>query len=160
VVSVRAAMDLVLEPNLFRDSFRVIKRGQLLPPTELAAQWLALGYEPSALVDAPGDANDDPNEKGWMIEIEMTKPEEAGGLGQLRAAGAVLAGRVAKRLRAAASAGLYASSNSRPWPPPPPASARRAARYVILGRHALWSVGQTNLLYRPRSCKTSVIRES
>src|SRR5579864_2747030 len=54
VASVRAAMDLVLEPAAFRDSHRVIKRGQVLPPAELAAQWLRLGYEPSALVDAPG----------------------------------------------------------------------------------------------------------
>ena len=54
VASVRAAMDLVLEPRTFRECHRVVKRGQSLPPAELAAQWLALGYEPSALVDAPG----------------------------------------------------------------------------------------------------------
>src|SRR5579864_6816861 len=54
VASVRAAMDLVLEPRNFRESHRVVKRGQRLPPAELAAQWLRLGYEPSALVDAPG----------------------------------------------------------------------------------------------------------
>src|SRR3954453_8911362 len=54
VASVRAAMDLVLEPDLFRDSYRVVRRGQRLPPAELAGQWLRLGYEPSALVDAPG----------------------------------------------------------------------------------------------------------
>ena len=38
----------------FDDNHRVIKRGQVLPPAELAAQWLGLGYEPSALVDSPG----------------------------------------------------------------------------------------------------------
>ncbi|MBV9583085.1 MAG: transcription-repair coupling factor, partial [Chloroflexi bacterium] len=54
VASVRAAMDLVLEPAVFRDSHRVVRRGDTLPPSELAAQWLGLGYEPSALVDAPG----------------------------------------------------------------------------------------------------------
>jgi transcription-repair coupling factor (superfamily II helicase) len=54
VASVRAAMDLVLEPRAFRDSHRLVRRGQILPPAELAAQWLRLGYEPSALVDAPG----------------------------------------------------------------------------------------------------------
>src|SRR5438309_450689 len=54
VASVRAAMDLVLDPQGFRESHRLIKRGQLLPPAELAAQWLALGYEPSPLVDSPG----------------------------------------------------------------------------------------------------------
>jgi transcription-repair coupling factor (superfamily II helicase) len=54
VASVRAAMDLVLEPAVFRDSHRLVRRGDTLPPSELAAQWLHLGYEPSALVDAPG----------------------------------------------------------------------------------------------------------
>src|SRR6266852_1432534 len=54
VASVRAAMDLVLDPQAFRDNHRLIKRGQVLPPAELAAQWLGLGYEPSPLVDQPG----------------------------------------------------------------------------------------------------------
>src|SRR5947209_535957 len=54
VASVRAAMDLVLEPQAFRDNHRLIKRGQVLPPATLAADWLALGYEPSPLVDSPG----------------------------------------------------------------------------------------------------------
>ena len=30
-----------------------------------------------ALVDAPEGINDDPHEKGWMIEIEMSTPAEA-----------------------------------------------------------------------------------
>src|SRR5712692_1900476 len=54
VASVRAAMDLVLDPQAFRDNHRLITRGQVLPPAELAAQWLGLGYEPSPLVDQPG----------------------------------------------------------------------------------------------------------
>src|SRR5207237_617255 len=54
VASVRAAMDLVLDPQAFRDNHRLIRRGQMLPPAELAAQWLGLGYEPSPLVDQPG----------------------------------------------------------------------------------------------------------
>ncbi len=54
VASVRAAMDLVLHPQAFRDNHRTIKRGQILPPAELAAQWLGLGYQPSPLVDQPG----------------------------------------------------------------------------------------------------------
>jgi glycine cleavage system H protein len=33
-----------------------------------------------ALVDAPEGINDDPHEKGWMIEIEMSNPGEAGEL--------------------------------------------------------------------------------
>jgi glycine cleavage system H protein len=33
-----------------------------------------------ALVDAPEGINDDPHEKGWMIEIEMSSPAEASGL--------------------------------------------------------------------------------
>jgi glycine cleavage system H protein len=33
-----------------------------------------------ALVDAPEGINDDPHEKGWMLEIEMTQPAEAGQL--------------------------------------------------------------------------------
>src|SRR5947209_19767239 len=36
VASVRAAMDLVLDPQAFRDNHRLIKRGQVLPPAELA----------------------------------------------------------------------------------------------------------------------------
>jgi len=32
------------------------------------------------LVDAPEGINDDPHEKGWMIEIEMSMPAEAGDL--------------------------------------------------------------------------------
>ena len=54
VASVRAAMDLILEPSAFVENHRLVKRGQSLPPAELAAQWLRLGYEPSALVDSPG----------------------------------------------------------------------------------------------------------
>src|SRR5712691_7434085 len=54
VASVRAAMDLVLDPQAFRANHRSIKRGQVVPPAELAAQWLGLGYEPSPLVDQPG----------------------------------------------------------------------------------------------------------
>ena len=30
-----------------------------------------------ALVDAPEGINDDPHEKGWMIEIEMSSPADA-----------------------------------------------------------------------------------
>src|SRR3954452_5255699 len=29
-----------------------------------------------ALVDAPEGVNDDPHEKGWMVEIEITQPDE------------------------------------------------------------------------------------
>jgi transcription-repair coupling factor (superfamily II helicase) len=54
VASARAAMDLVLDPRVFRENHRLIKRGQMSPPAELAAQWLELGYEPSPLVDSPG----------------------------------------------------------------------------------------------------------
>src|SRR5215472_10957108 len=54
VASVRAAMDLVLAVDEFLDSHRVIRRGQVLPPAELASEWLRLGYEPSPVVDQPG----------------------------------------------------------------------------------------------------------
>jgi len=54
VASVRAAMDLVLDPETFRGQHRQLKRGQSLPPAELAADLLKLGYEPSPLVDQPG----------------------------------------------------------------------------------------------------------
>lgn len=54
VASVRAAMDLVLDVTTFRDTHRTIRRGQVLPPAELAAEWLRLGYEPSPVVDQPG----------------------------------------------------------------------------------------------------------
>jgi glycine cleavage system H protein len=33
-----------------------------------------------ALVDAPEGINDDPHEKGWMIEIELSAPDEVGQL--------------------------------------------------------------------------------
>ena len=33
-----------------------------------------------ALVDAPEGINEDPHEKGWMIEIEMSAPDEAAAL--------------------------------------------------------------------------------
>src|ERR671926_257798 len=33
-----------------------------------------------ALVEAPEGINDDPHEKGWMIEVEMSAPNEAGEL--------------------------------------------------------------------------------
>src|ERR1700682_5054454 len=42
VASVRAAMDLVLDPQAFEENHRTIKRGEVLPPAELAAQWLGL----------------------------------------------------------------------------------------------------------------------
>src|SRR5207237_9456876 len=43
ITSVRAAMDLVLEPTAFRECHRLVKRGQILPPAQLAARWLGLG---------------------------------------------------------------------------------------------------------------------
>ena len=33
-----------------------------------------------ALVDAPEGVNDDPHEKGWMVEIELSQPGETGDL--------------------------------------------------------------------------------
>jgi glycine cleavage system H protein len=33
-----------------------------------------------ALVDAPEGVNDDPHEKGWMVEIELTQPAETADL--------------------------------------------------------------------------------
>jgi transcription-repair coupling factor (superfamily II helicase) len=54
VASVRAAMDLVLDVETFRASHRVVRRGEVLPPAEMAAEWLRLGYEPSPIVDQPG----------------------------------------------------------------------------------------------------------
>ena len=33
-----------------------------------------------ALVDAPEGINDDPHEKGWMVEIQMSSPAEANDL--------------------------------------------------------------------------------
>ena len=54
VASVRAAMDLVLDIQTFRDSHRVVRRGQVMPPSEMALEWLGLGYDPSPIVDQPG----------------------------------------------------------------------------------------------------------
>src|SRR5919202_270185 len=54
VASVRAAIDLLVHPDEFRAAHRRIRRGQVLPPAELAAEWLRLGYEPSPVVDQPG----------------------------------------------------------------------------------------------------------
>src|ERR1043166_633982 len=54
VASARAALSLLRDPQAFRDTPRIVKRGQVLPPAELANQWLGLGYEPSPLVDSPG----------------------------------------------------------------------------------------------------------
>jgi transcription-repair coupling factor (superfamily II helicase) len=54
VASVRAAMDLVMEPETFRAAHRIIRRGDRLPPAELALEWLRLGFEPSPVVDQPG----------------------------------------------------------------------------------------------------------
>src|SRR5215207_4367235 len=54
VASVRATMDLLLDPATFRDQHRGLKRGQVQAPAELAGDLLRLGYEPSPLVDQPG----------------------------------------------------------------------------------------------------------
>src|SRR5918912_1193588 len=54
VASVRAAIDLLVEPETFRAAHRTIRRGDSLPPAELAAEWLRLGFEPSPVVDQPG----------------------------------------------------------------------------------------------------------
>ena len=43
VASVRAAMDLLLDPSTFRDRHRALQRGQALPPAELAAELLQPG---------------------------------------------------------------------------------------------------------------------
>ena len=48
VASIRAAMDLVLEPDVFRDSHRVVRRGESLPPSELAADAVNLDEAPAA----------------------------------------------------------------------------------------------------------------
>jgi transcription-repair coupling factor (superfamily II helicase) len=54
VASVRAAMDLLEDPAVFRDRHQPVERGQATPMTQLVEQWLQLGYEPSPLVDQPG----------------------------------------------------------------------------------------------------------
>jgi transcription-repair coupling factor (superfamily II helicase) len=54
VASARAAMDLMLDPTMFKETHRKVRRGQVLPPAELATEWLRLGYEPSPVVDQPG----------------------------------------------------------------------------------------------------------
>src|SRR5919199_4400945 len=54
VASVRAVMDLLVEPDTFRAAYRTIRRGDRLPPAELATEWLRLGFEPSPVVDQPG----------------------------------------------------------------------------------------------------------
>jgi transcription-repair coupling factor (superfamily II helicase) len=54
VASIRAAIDLLVEPETFRVAHRTIRRGDRLPPAELAAEWLRLGFEPSPVVDQPG----------------------------------------------------------------------------------------------------------
>src|SRR5919199_6812922 len=54
VVASRAAMDLLVDPQTFRASHRTTRPGDTLPPAELAAEWLRLGYEPSPVVDQPG----------------------------------------------------------------------------------------------------------
>jgi transcription-repair coupling factor (superfamily II helicase) len=54
VASARAAMDLLLGLNEFRENHRLVRRGQVLPPADVAAEWLRLGYEPSPVVDQPG----------------------------------------------------------------------------------------------------------
>jgi transcription-repair coupling factor (superfamily II helicase) len=54
VASVRAAIDLLVEPDTFRAAHRTIRRGDTLPPAELALEWLRLGFDPSPVVDQPG----------------------------------------------------------------------------------------------------------
>ena len=54
IASVRATMDLLLDPDTYRSSMRPIRRGDRRPPAELVLEWLRLGYEPSPVVDQTG----------------------------------------------------------------------------------------------------------
>ncbi|MBI2756648.1 MAG: transcription-repair coupling factor [Chloroflexi bacterium] len=54
VASARAAMDLLMPPAEFQECTRRFRTGDAIPPTRLADLCLALGYEPSPVVDQPG----------------------------------------------------------------------------------------------------------
>ena len=54
VASVRATLDLLTPPGVYVGRHRIVRKGERLSPTEMAEEWLALGYEPSPLVDLPG----------------------------------------------------------------------------------------------------------
>lgn len=54
VTTIRALMPLTAPPEVFKASVFTLERGDSIAPTDLMRRWVELGYEASAVVEAPG----------------------------------------------------------------------------------------------------------
>ena len=65
VLSLRAALDTLQTPESFRASSRLLRTGDAISPSNLVEVWLAGGYEPSPLVDEPGQFS----RRGGILDV-------------------------------------------------------------------------------------------
>ena len=65
VLCLRAALDCLEAPERFRSATRVIRVGDQISPASLVELWLAGGYEPSPLVDGPGQFS----RRGGILDV-------------------------------------------------------------------------------------------
>ena len=65
VLSLRSALDVLESPDRFRAASRTLRIGDRVSPGTLAELWLAGGYEPSPLVDGPGQFS----RRGGILDV-------------------------------------------------------------------------------------------
>jgi transcription-repair coupling factor (superfamily II helicase) len=65
VLSARAALDLLEAPERFRSASRVLRVGDQVGLGRLIEAWLAGGYEPTPLVDGPGQFS----RRGGILDV-------------------------------------------------------------------------------------------
>ncbi|MFN0073370.1 MAG: transcription-repair coupling factor [Chloroflexota bacterium] len=65
VLAVRSALDCLLDPARFKTASRTLAPGMQVSPSALMEDWLELGYEPSPLVDSPGQFS----RRGGIVDV-------------------------------------------------------------------------------------------
>jgi transcription-repair coupling factor (superfamily II helicase) len=65
VLAARSALDCLMDPDQFRGASRELKPGTVISPSRLMEEWLELGYEPSPVVDGPGQFS----RRGGIVDV-------------------------------------------------------------------------------------------
>jgi transcription-repair coupling factor (superfamily II helicase) len=65
VTTIRALMQPTAPPEKLRAGLRTLRRGETIRPVDLLAQWVALGYEPEAVVETPGSFS----RRGGIVDL-------------------------------------------------------------------------------------------
>ncbi|HEX3247119.1 MAG TPA: transcription-repair coupling factor, partial [Chloroflexota bacterium] len=65
VLAARSALDCLIDPPRFRAASRELRPGTTVSPARLMEDWLELGYEPSPVVDGPGQFG----RRGGIVDV-------------------------------------------------------------------------------------------